>query len=314
MKMWRYVLVLIATFSASPAFAWGDDGHHLVCQIAYERLAPATRSKVDAIIASNSRGPSNFATACTYADSWRARFKDIDPIKARSAHHFINLRRTDTEINHENCGIATPEEGCAFTAITSDFAALSSPSTSSYERWRALVFLGHFVGDLHQPLHVSFKGDNGGNSILIDGDCTDLNIDNLHSVWDSCIIRKEIYRRTVKIGDFFEDPLFHETARSLASVSATDAAAWISTPRYMWGQESFTVTTDDNVLYCHRESPMSPCLAVGRYSKDSKGKRKRVADLATSPETYSASFAPVVRERLSKAGVRLAALIEQALN
>lgn len=313
MGMLRYILVFIISLSAAPAFAWGDDGHHLVCQIAYERLTPATRTKVEAIIASNSRGPTNFAAACTYADSWRARFKDIDPIKARSAHHFVNLRRGDTQIDHEHCGVASTREGCAFTAITRDLATLSSPKTSSYNKWRALVFLGHFVGDLHQPLHVSFKGDGGGNGVMISGDCTDLNIDNLHSVWDSCIIRKEVYRRTVKLDAFYEDPLFHQTAQELATVSDVDANLWISEPRYMWGQESFAITTQDNVLYCHRESQTSPCNAVGRYGRDSKGKRKRVSDLPTSPTSYAATFAPTVRDRLSRAGVRLAALLELAL-
>jgi hypothetical protein len=31
----------------------------------------------------------------------------------------------------------------------------------------SLMFLAHFVGDVHQPLHVSFEKDEGGNSINV---------------------------------------------------------------------------------------------------------------------------------------------------
>lgn len=31
----------------------------------------------------------------------------------------------------------------------------------------SLMFLAHFMGDIHQPLHVSFADDEGGNSIIV---------------------------------------------------------------------------------------------------------------------------------------------------
>ena len=43
---------------------------------------------------------------------------------------------------------------------------------------RGLEFLGHWVGDVHQPLHVSFKDDRGGNAILEQGPCDN----DLHAV------------------------------------------------------------------------------------------------------------------------------------
>ncbi|KAA8544990.1 hypothetical protein F0562_019793 [Nyssa sinensis] len=49
----------------------------------------------------------------------------------------------------------------------------------------ALLFLSHFMGDIHQPLHVGFTSDEGGNTI-------DLrwfgHKSNLHHVWDREII------------------------------------------------------------------------------------------------------------------------------
>ncbi len=43
------------------------------------------------------------------------------------------------------------------SAITADVGVLSSTTAGDAEKARALKFLGHWVGDVHQPLHVSFS-------------------------------------------------------------------------------------------------------------------------------------------------------------
>src|SRR6202042_1022788 len=52
----------------------------------------------------------------------------------------------------------------------------------------SLKFLGHWVGDIHQPLHVSFEDDRGGNNIAVTGECGS----NLHSAWDTCLVLKAV--------------------------------------------------------------------------------------------------------------------------
>jgi S1/P1 Nuclease len=47
-------------------------------------------------------------------------------------------------------------------AIEGDFALLASPDTTNEEKLVALKLLGHWVGDIHQPLHVSFEDDRLG--------------------------------------------------------------------------------------------------------------------------------------------------------
>lgn len=56
------------------------------------------------------------------------------------------------------------------------------------------MFLVHFVGDVHQPLHVGLEADEGGNTIIIHWYRRKT---NLHHVWDSNIIEtalKDFYR------------------------------------------------------------------------------------------------------------------------
>jgi hypothetical protein len=64
---------------------------------------------------------------------------------------------------------------------------LASSGASEEERLEALKYLGHWVGDVHQPLHVSFEDDRGGNEVGISGGLCNW---NLHAVWDRCIIEQ----------------------------------------------------------------------------------------------------------------------------
>jgi S1/P1 Nuclease len=65
-------------------------------------------------------------------------------------------------------------------AIGKDLALLSSSTATEQERLESLKYLGHWVGDIHQPLHVSFEDDRGGNSVGISGSLCRW---NLHAAW-----------------------------------------------------------------------------------------------------------------------------------
>ena len=67
-------------------------------------------------------------------------------------------------------------------------AVLRDPQASRESKQEALRFLVHFVGDIHQPLHVGRRADRGGNSIPVTlfGQET-----NLHSVWDTGLVDSE---------------------------------------------------------------------------------------------------------------------------
>ena len=55
------------------------------------------------------------------------------------------------------------------------------------QRIKALKFIVHFLGDAHQPMHVSRVEDREGNDqVRFNGLKT-----NLHSVWDSKLIDKQ---------------------------------------------------------------------------------------------------------------------------
>lgn len=61
-------------------------------------------------------------------------------------------------------------------------------NSTGYERDVALRFLVHYVGDLHQPLHLTGRA-RGGNDVKVHFEGR---LNKLHSVWDSQILNKHL--------------------------------------------------------------------------------------------------------------------------
>ena len=110
------------------------------------------------------------------------------------------------------------------SAIITYAKVLRSQDASPAERMEALKFLVHFVGDVHQPLHVSRARDRGGNDIKVEffHDRT-----NLHRLWDSGLIR-----RTNKAWATC-------AAELQQAITPKQLAAWKSTDPVEWATESY---------------------------------------------------------------------------
>jgi hypothetical protein len=78
-----------------------------------------------------------------------------------------------------------PERSCVIRAIILHIGTLRDEKTSAADKAQALKFLGHFVGDIHQPLHAGRAEDRGGTAIKVRflGEET-----SLHAVWDGGFI------------------------------------------------------------------------------------------------------------------------------
>jgi hypothetical protein len=97
-----------------------------------------------------------FAEACSWPDRPRRR----------AVEHYVNLPRDAEGFTNDPCPLA---DECVVSAIEKDLAMLSSSSATEQERLEALKYLGHWVGDVHEPLHVSFEDDRGGNNVGVAG-------------------------------------------------------------------------------------------------------------------------------------------------
>jgi hypothetical protein len=286
--MRRFWLLLFAAavsvlIAAPGAQAWGDAGHRIVCQLAYLELMPAAKAKVDALIALDPKFKS-FASSCTWPD--------IFPV-VRPAEHFVNVPRGARAVEAGNlCPVA---QRCVANAILNDAQDLASNPDPS-ERLRLLKSLGHWVGDIHQPFHVSFEDDKGGNYVAASGSCAS----SLHLVWDICIVESQIGSDEAKV------------AASLRSeITAEDRKAWV--PESLdaravaaWATESLEIATRPLVRYCIQHD--GGCW----YSPEDQQFNGTPRTIEITPR-YLDEEAPIVRDRLKRAGIRLAAILNAAL-
>ncbi len=145
------LLLALLIFAPAHARAWGDDGHRIVCAIAWDELSPSIQARVASIL--DIPGKAAFAESCYWADDvrmWRAE---------TAPHHFINLPRGGDEIIDLARDCPQPRS-CDVVAVDEHARTLRQ-----YYSADALRFLGHYVGDLHQLLHTGYADDRGGNLI-----------------------------------------------------------------------------------------------------------------------------------------------------
>src|ERR1051326_2604987 len=94
--------------------------------------------------------------------------------------HFLNVPRETYAISPNDC----LNEDCILKGIAYHTKGLTMPGISENQHAQALKYLGHWLGDIHQPLHVSFKDDRGGNDMTVSGECSG----SFHSAWDTCLL------------------------------------------------------------------------------------------------------------------------------
>lgn len=275
-----FALAAAVSFAPLSALAWGDKGHHIVCELAYEQVKPATKKAIDDLIAEDPEFHS-FSDSCSWPDHPRKR----------ASEHYINLPRSQKTVASATCPGGNP---CLFTAIAQDEAILASSTADDAQKLVALKYLGHWIGDIHQPLHVSFADDRGGNEIVALGPCTST---NLHAVWDTCIVESE-----------FPGSAKDAASKLLATISEEERAAWTSSGPAEWANESFQIARRPDLQYCFEK--LGKCRYSATRIKWVKGVPKRKVNV---DQAYIDDHVSVVNLQLQKASVRLARDLDEAL-
>jgi hypothetical protein len=271
-------------FAPETARAWGQGGHYTVCAIGYLNLTPAAKAEVDRLVALDGRYP-GFTETCTFPDN--------KPV-SRPSEHYANYLRTDRRVGH-GCPGGRP---CVISAIESDLAILRSTSASGASKANAILHIGHWFGDLHQPLHISFADDRGGNSILIKGACPEGRYPgSLHSVWDSCIVERRIFAPGTDI------VARARAAAVLLNAPITDGQRrnWTRSQPWQWAGESFKVTLAGPTGYCVKKAGACWYSESKRDFAAGDPQRTQLVD-----DSYLDHAKPIVESRLRRAGIRLA--------
>lgn len=203
------ILIAVVALCPSVANAWSEGGHHLIGLVAYHLLDDGQKAAFQGMLAQHPRFTEDFAVPgnVATADRWRAGRAGYWPDVARSQPAFNrpNWHWEDavTLVVGDREGVRLPrhvtklprganlqtEDLHASQAIALCQRVLNDASQPAADRAIALCWLGHLVGDSHQPCHAGSlyaakafpTGDRGGNEV------STAQRRNLHALWDGLL-------------------------------------------------------------------------------------------------------------------------------
>lgn len=190
-------------------YAFGPQGHKMVADIATRHLTPDAHQQL--LKMTQGKGLSSLAT-------WADHIRKQDKWRHTAPWHYINIDDNQTWQTVERSS-----KGDVITALEHFEAVLKEQTSNQEQRWQALAFYIHFVADIHQPLHVGYAHDKGGNAvnIIFDG-----KLSNLHRVWDSQLLShlsKDEYNQLIN------------------HIGSSDIQQWQGKSYYEWADESKTL-------------------------------------------------------------------------
>jgi hypothetical protein len=201
------------------------------------------------------------------ASTWPDEVRSQPEYRHTGPWHYLNLPLGLSYADFQTRVQGMTQEN-VYSALLQQEQVLGSGTSSRQEKIEALKYIVHFVGDLHQPMHVSREEDKGGNTIQVnyDGQGT-----NLHALWDSKLIDHQ-------------GLTFEQMAEKYDQVSAAQVKAWQSDPLIKWIWESYEVSSK---LYAEIDA----------------------LNNRTIDDSYYQAHIGIIRERIEKAGVRLAGVL-----
>jgi hypothetical protein len=192
----------------------------------------------------------------------------------------------------ESCNIDyerdCPEEGCIVSALANYSSRAFEKDIGIVEQQKALKWVIHFVGDIHQPLHVENIAV-GGNliNVTFNGAKT-----NLHSIWDTAIPQKAI-------GNFSQANALSWANNLTAEIKhgqyKKESRTWLKGIDPKDAIDSSLIwARDANKFVCSTVLPNGPDAVFGQELSG----------------LYYETAIPVVKKQIAKAGYRLAAWLD----
>jgi hypothetical protein len=274
------VVAALAVAWCAPALAWGAYGHRTVAAIALANIKPATRARIDVLLRQERqlgtpkcrvRSLQDAAVwpDCIKGENWRWGYTNPWHYQDEPVCGDFNIKADCANGN------------CVTAQIDRNQRILADRTLPAAQRLEALIFVTHFVGDIHQPLHAADNHDQGGNAVkspygIAPGW-------NLHSIWDTAMAERAISAA--------QPPLVRRyTAAERADLAGGKPEDWL--------RESWQIAKD--FLYPQAFGGKIPC-------EGEEPKR------TTWPESAIRASTPIIEKRIEQAGLRLAAMLDRTL-
>lgn len=146
--------IAVNSYQIKSAYAWGKLGHYTIATIASHYLNDNAKKKISEI----QRPGETLANISDWAD----RVRYVEAFNYTHTFHYTNLEEGES---FQTASIN--KDGDVVQALIFYEDQLRDPKTSPANKRMALNFFVHFVGDIHQPLHIGWGHDKGGNEVQL---------------------------------------------------------------------------------------------------------------------------------------------------
>lgn len=300
MKTMLNSIVLISLLGLSglsrSALAWGPEGHSIIAEIAQHYLTPVSQEKLQGILGSQELSDYEI---CSWPDIIRGDKEYAAKYPGNGQWHYIDFDAS--QHYDENFELKPPANGQDIVdQILRFHQVLKAADTPPEQRLDALRFLTHFAADVHQPMHCAYRyGDMGGNMIPVhsfhgknysfDADTPMDYSPNLHAMWDEYLVKELI------------DGAWPKTfaKRLVKEIAPGQLQYWSNDEALKWAIESYWKARKE--AYRWTDGTKLPYKWAG-------------PGMDLTSENYIDSHLPLVKEQLQKGGVRLAYLLNSALD
>jgi hypothetical protein len=226
------IALTIALFVYSNAtFAWGNRGHALVAEVAFHYLDEATKKNVMQYLD---------GMTIEEAANWMDAIKSDHANDYMKPYHYIDFEKGSKE---------EPAGDNIVTVLNGTLKSLDEKQNLSREEIKQrILFLFHLIGDIHQPLHVGYPSDKGGNKVQVSffGRGS-----NLHAMWDSDIIET----KGTSLSDVLASKKY--SVEEMQSVKKIDVIGWAKQSRgYLKNAYSLNGSAKINNLYVDANYPI----------------------------------------------------------
>ena len=272
--------LIVALVASAPAHAWGNLGHRAIADIAWTQLTAAAKRDIEGLLAlapqlaTPACPVGSFEDGATWADCVRSQYHDRYVTTASWHYVDVSICRP----------FELPDDRDARFIVgrfESELAVLANRRNPPAARLKALLWVEHLAGDLHQPLHVGDADDRGGNEVPV-YPSTGRYALNLHAEWDRNLVEDAV-RAT-------PDGVVGLAAAASTMEPPGGAAA-------TWARESWEIA--------RRDAYRRPRCQAGTCEN-------RQTPVEIDAE-YRATALPVVQRQLERAGVRLAVTLNRSL-
>lgn len=203
---YQTVIVILVLILPINSFAWGKQGHSIVAEVAFEYLDASTKSNLLKYLDKMS---------IEDAANWMDDMRDDHSYDYMKPYHYVNFDKGSIVKVNPGSNI--------LSVLTNTINDLKNYKNFTKEEVKTkLCILFHLIGDLHQPLHVGYGNDKGGNTMQINYNGFGT---NLHSFFDSGIIKA----KNITLQDCLKSNKFSST--EIKNIQYINVSEWATQSR-----------------------------------------------------------------------------------